>query len=116
MERRPFGRDWGLSVRMALALVLLGALYFPFFLWLVAMGYFVWGGTVAVLVAVGALGLLASAPYLSELLALSLARAELGAGPETIRLKPMLEQLCGMADMPAPRLAIMPTDVPNAFS
>jgi heat shock protein HtpX len=116
MERRPFGRDWGLSVRMALALVLLGALYFPFFLWLVAMGYFVSGGTVAVLVAVGALGLLASAPYLSELLALSLAKAELGAGQETIRLEPMLERLCGMADMPVPRLAIMPTDVPNAFS
>jgi heat shock protein HtpX len=116
MERRSFGRDWGLSVRMALALVLLAALYLPFFLWLVAMGYFVWGGTAAVLVALGALGLLASAPYLSELLALSLARAELDAGPETIRLEPMLERLCGMADMPVPRLAIMPTDVPNAFS
>jgi heat shock protein HtpX len=116
MERRPFGRDWGLSLRMAIALVLLGALYLPFFLWLVAMGYFIWGGMVAVLVALGALGLLACAPYLSELLALSLARADLDAGPETIRLEPMLERLCGMADVPVPRLAVMPTEVPNAFS
>jgi len=53
MERRSFGRDWGLSLRMAIALVLLGALYLPFFLWLVAMGYFIWGGMVAVLVASG---------------------------------------------------------------
>jgi heat shock protein HtpX len=116
MERRPFGRDWGLSLRMALALVLLGALYLPFFLWLVAMGYFIWGGMVAVLVGLGALGLLACAPYLSELLALSLARADLDGGPETIRLEPMLERLCAMADVPVPRLAVMPTDVPNALS
>jgi heat shock protein HtpX len=116
MERRPFGRDWGLSLRMALALVLLGALYLPFFLWLVAMGYFIWGGMVAVLVALGALGLLACAPYLSELLALSLARADRDGGPETIRLQPTLERLCAMADVPVPRLAVMPTDVPNAFS
>ena len=116
MERRPFGRDWGLSLRMVIALVLLGALYLPFLLWLVAMGYFIWGGMVAVLVALGALGLLACAPYLSELLALSLARADLDAGPETIRLQPMLERLCAMADVPVPRLAVMPTDVPNAFS
>jgi heat shock protein HtpX len=116
MERRPFGRDWGLSLRMVIALGLLGALYLPFFLWLVAMGYFLWGGMVAVLVALGALGLLACAPYLSELLALSLARADLDAGPETIRLEPILERLCGMAEVPVPRLAVMPTGVPNAFS
>jgi heat shock protein HtpX len=116
MERGPFGRDWGLSLRMAIALVLLAALYLPFFLWLVAMGYFIWGGVVAVLVALGALGLLFCAPYLSERLALSLARADFEAGPETIRLQTMLERLCGLADMPVPRLAVMPTDVPNAFS
>jgi heat shock protein HtpX len=116
MERRPFGRDWGLSLRMVIALVLLGALYLPFLLWLVAMGYFIWGGMVAVLVALGVLGLLACAPYLSELLALSLARANFDAGPETIRLEPVLERLCAMADLPVPRLAVMPTDVPNAFS
>jgi heat shock protein HtpX len=116
MERGPFGRDWGLTLRMVIALVLLAALYLPFFLWLVAMGYFIWGGVVAVLVALGALGLLACAPYLSERLALSLARADLGPGPQTIRLQPMLERLCGMADVPVPRLAVMPTDVPNAFS
>src|SRR5215211_3037979 len=67
-------------------------------------------------VALGALGLLACAPYLSELLALSLARADRDGGPETIRLQPILERLCAMADVPVPRLAVMPTDVPNAFS
>jgi heat shock protein HtpX len=101
---------------MAIALLLLAVLYLPFFLWLVAMGYFIWGGAAAVLVALGAVGLLACAPYLSERLALSLARADFDASPETIRLQPMLERLCGLADVPVPRLAVMPTDVPNAFS
>lgn len=116
MERRPFGRDWGLSIRMAIALVLLALLYFPFFLWLVAMAYFFWGGVVAVVVAVGALGLVAAAPYLSELLALSLARAQPNDEAASRRVQPMLERLCGLADLPVPRLAFMATRVPNAFS
>ena len=116
MERGPFRRDWGLSVRMTLALVLLGALYLPFFLWFVAIAYFVWGGMAAVLVAVGAIGLLAAVPYLSERLTLSLARANLDSGAADRRLQPMLQRLCGMADLPVPRLAVMPTQVPNAFS
>jgi heat shock protein HtpX len=116
MERRPFGRDWGLSIRMAVALVLLAFLYFPFFLWLVAMAYFFGGATAAVLVTLGALGLLAAAPYLSELLALSLARAQLEDEAARRRVQPMLERLCGLADLPVPRLAFMATPVPNAFS
>ena len=116
MERRSLGRDLGLSVRMGVALVLLGALYLPFFLWFVGVAYVIWGGLAAVLVAVGMLGLLAGAPYLSELVALSLARVDLDAGATRARLEPMLERLCGLADLPVPRLAVMPTQVPNAFS
>lgn len=116
MERRPFGRDWGLSIRMALALGLLALLYLPFLLWFVGMAYFISGGTPAVLVALGALGLLAAAPYLSELLALSLAGARVDDEAASRRVQPMLERLCGMADIPVPRLAFMATPVPNAFS
>jgi heat shock protein HtpX len=116
MERRSLGRDLGLSVRMGVALVLLAALYLPFFLWIVGMAYFISGGMAAVLVGVGAIGLLAAAPYLSELLALSLARADLDAGTARARLEPMLQRLCGLADLPVPRLAVMRTQVPNAFS
>ena len=28
----------------------------------------------------------------------------------------MVERLCAMADLPKPRIAVMPTDVPNAFA
>jgi heat shock protein HtpX len=116
MERRPFGRDWGLSVRMTVCLTLLAVLYFPFFLWIAGFAYFIWGTSGAVLAGLGALGLLALAPYLSELLALSLARAHTADDATMARLRPMLERLCGLADMPLPRVGLVSTDVPNAFS
>ena len=101
---------------MTVCLVLLAILYFPFFLWIVGFAYFVWGVSGAVLAGFGALALLALTPYLSELLALSLARAHAADESTTARLRPMLERLCGMADMPVPRIDLMETDVPNAFS
>jgi heat shock protein HtpX len=101
---------------MTVCLVLLTILYLPFFLWIVGFAYFIWGVSGAVLAGFGALALLALTPYLSELLALSLARAHAADESTTARLRPMLERLCGMADMPVPRIGLMETDVPNAFS
>jgi heat shock protein HtpX len=116
MERRPYERDLGLSLRMAVALVLLACLYLPFLLWFVGWAYFLSGAAAALLVGVIALALLAAAPYLSERLTLSLAHAEPGTASARRRLEPMLERLCGLADLPPPRVAVMPTPVPNAFS
>jgi heat shock protein HtpX len=101
---------------MTVCLILLTILYLPFFLWIVGFAYFIWGVSGAVLAGFGALALLALTPYLSELLALSLARAHAADESTTARLRPMLERLCGMADMPVPRIGLMETDVPNAFS
>jgi heat shock protein HtpX len=101
---------------MTVCLALLVVLYLPFFLWIIGFAYFIWGTSGAVLAASGALGLLALAPYLSELLALSLARAHAADEATMARLRPMLERLCGLADLPLPRVGLMQTDVPNAFS
>jgi heat shock protein HtpX len=101
---------------MAVCLVLLAVLYLPFFLWIAGFAYFIWGPSAAVLATFGALGLLALAPYLSERLALSLARAHAADEATMARLGPMLERLCGLADIPLPRVGLMATDVPNAFS
>jgi heat shock protein HtpX len=116
MERGPFGRDWGLSFRMALALVLLAALYLPFLLWFAGMAYLLFGGTLVIVVALGGLGLLAAMPYISERVALSLAGVQPADEAAERRLRPALERLCGLADLPPPRLGVMPTEVPNAFS
>jgi heat shock protein HtpX len=116
MERRPFGRDLGLSLRMTLCLVLLAALYLPFLLWVSGFAYFFWGAAGVVGAVIGALGLLALAPYLSERLALNTARVQWDHRAIDERLRPTVERLCALADLPVPRLAVMPTDIPNAFS
>jgi heat shock protein HtpX len=116
MERGPFRRDWGLSIRMAVALVLLAGLYLPFLLWFGGMAYFLSGPTLVVLVLLGGLGLLAATPYISERLALSVAGVQPADAATESRLRPVLERLCALADVPVPRFGVMPTDVPNAFS
>jgi heat shock protein HtpX len=116
MERRPFGRDWGLSLRVALCLFLLVLLYLPFLLWIVGFAYFIWGASGAVAAVVVSLGLLAATPYLSELLALQTARVEHDHPAIQKRVLPIVERLCALADMPVPRLGVMPSDIPNAFS
>jgi heat shock protein HtpX len=116
METRPFGRDWGLSVRMALCLLLLALLYLPFLLWIVGFAYFIWGGSGVILSVFVALALLAATPYLSELLALKTARVGHDHPAIAARVLPITERLCALADLPLPRLAVMPTDIPNAFS
>jgi heat shock protein HtpX len=116
MERRPLGRDFGLSIRMAVCLALLVVLYAPAFLWIVGMGYAIRGAAGAGLMALAGVALVGLSPYLSELLALSLARAKSGDPAAERRLRPLVERLCGLANLPPTRLRVMPTDVPNAFS
>jgi heat shock protein HtpX len=105
MERRPFGRDWGLSLRMTLCLVLLAGLYLPFLLWILGFAYFFWGASGVFLGTLVALGLLALSPYLSERLALSTARVQWDHEAIDARLRPMVERLCALADLPTPRVA-----------
>lgn len=117
MERKSVGRDLGLSVRMGVALMLLGILYLPL---PIALLMFVLGWTGSWLLAVGALAavsiFLCFLPSLSERIALAAAHAEPVAREDEPGLYSVVERLVGMADLPMPRLAIAPTDVPNAFT
>jgi heat shock protein HtpX len=101
---------------MTVCLVLLAILYLPFFLWIVGFAYFIWGAAGAVFAGVGALALLVLTPYLSELLALSLARVHAADEATTVRVRPILDRLCALADLPPPRIGLVAADVPNAFS
>jgi heat shock protein HtpX len=116
LERRPFGRDWGLSFRMGLCLALLFVLYLPFFAWILGLAYLLSGLRITVMIGLLAVVVLVLVPYLSERLTLSLAGVQPPDESSRNRVRPLIERLCGLADMPAPRLLVMPTDVPNAFS
>ena len=104
MERKSVGRDLGLSVRMGVALIVLGILYLPL---PIALLMFVLGWTGSWLLAVGALAavsiFLCFLPSLSERIALAAAHAEPVAREDEPGLYSVVERLVGMADLPMPR-------------
>jgi heat shock protein HtpX len=116
MERRP-GRDFGLSMRMAVALLCLALLYMPL---PVAIVMFVLGWTGSWLLAIGALAALFAfllyLPSLSERVALASTRAREISAEDEPGLNALVARLAAMGDVPTPRIAVAPSEVPNAFT
>jgi heat shock protein HtpX len=54
--------------------------------------------------------------FTSDKLALAAAGAKVVSREDAPQLHDMVERLCGMADLPKPKIAIMDTPVPNAFA
>src|SRR5690349_10686398 len=111
MKRRSYGRDAGLSLRMLLTTTLLGLLYVVF---AVVLFQVLNVGLVPMLVIVVALAFFQY--YTSDKLALKAAGAKIVERDEAPELHDMIERLCAMADLPKPRVAVIDTDVPNAFA
>jgi heat shock protein HtpX len=111
MKRRSYGRDAGLSLRMLLTTSLLGLLYVIF---AVVLFEVLNVGLVAMLVIVGALAFFQY--FTSDKLALAASGAKVVERDQAPQLHDMVERLCAMADLPKPRVAIIDTDVPNAFA
>jgi heat shock protein HtpX len=117
MERRALGRDLGLSIRMGVALVLLAIFYLPLPIGLVLLVRGWSGSWLLAGVAMAALVVfLCYLPLLSERIALASAQARLIEREDEPRLFALVERLASMADLVVPRLAVAPTDVPNAFA
>jgi heat shock protein HtpX len=54
--------------------------------------------------------------WTSDKIALAASGAKIVSAQEEPELHAMVERLCAMADLPKPRIAIVPSDVPNAFA
>jgi heat shock protein HtpX len=111
MKRKAYGRDFGLSARMLLTTFLLGALYVAFFIVMVQIFDF---GLVPMVVLLGALAFFQY--YTSDKLALRASGAKVVSREDAPELHDMVERLCAMSDLPKPRVAVIPTDMPNAFA
>jgi heat shock protein HtpX len=96
---------------MVTTLFLLGALYVAFFVVLVNIFNV---GIGFVLVIIGGLAFLQY--FTSDRIALAASRAKVVGRDEAPELHDMVERLCAMADLPKPRIAVVPSDVPNAFA
>jgi heat shock protein HtpX len=111
MRRKAYGRDFGLSSRMFTTMFVLGALYVAFFVVMVQVFQF---GIVPMILIVGALAFLQY--FTSDKVALAASGAKVVSPEEAPELHAMVDRLCAMADLPKPRVAVIPTDVPNAFA
>jgi heat shock protein HtpX len=111
MKRKTYGRDLGLTFRMLLTGGLLGLLYVVFAVVLFSVLH---AGLGLMLVIVIGIGLLQY--FTSDKLALAASGAKVVSREEAPDLHEMVERLCAMADLPKPRVAVVDTDVPNAFA
>jgi heat shock protein HtpX len=111
MKRKALGRDAGLSLRMLFTGGLLGLLYVVFAL---VLFYYLNLGLAPMLVIV--VGLAFFQYYTSDKLALAASGARIVTPEQAPQLHAMVERLCAMADLPKPKVAVIPTDVPNAFA
>src|SRR5256714_2627670 len=111
MKRRSFGRDRGLTLRIIFTSGLLGLLYVGFALVLFQVLNV---GLAPMIVIV--LGLAVVQYWTSDKLALAAAGAKVVSPEEAPEVHAIVERLCAMAGLPKPRIAIIQTNVPNAFA
>ena len=111
MKRKSYGRDAGLTIRMLATSGLLGLLYVGFAVVLLLV---LKVGLVPMLVIV--IGIAAVQYWTSDKVALAASGAKIVSEQDAPELHAMVERLCAMAGLPKPRIAIIPTDVPNAFA
>jgi heat shock protein HtpX len=111
MERKAYGRDFGLSLRMVTTMFVLGLVYVAFFIVLISIFDF------SIFAVVLIMGILAFVQYFtSDKIALLASGAKVVERDQAPELHDMVERLAGMADLPKPRVAVIPTEVPNAFA
>jgi heat shock protein HtpX len=116
MTRGGYGRDFGLSVRMVLATVVLLVVYAPIVL--CAAGVLIvlssplrWALVVAV-----AVGLVLAMTELAERAVLASVSARVAGERDAPSLHQALARLCVAAGIPKPRLAISESPIPNALA
>jgi heat shock protein HtpX len=111
MKRRAYGRDTGLTLRLLATSGLLGLLYVAFAVVLITQLNV---GIVPMLLIITGIALFQY--FTSAKLALLASGAKVVTPEQAPELHAMVERLSAMADLPKPRVAVMETDVPNAFA
>jgi len=127
MARTRYASDPGLIARMGATMFLIGLLFLGFgfaLVFLISAYSHRNGGSTSpdvliVFAAIIGVGSALASYYWSDKIALRTSGARLVSpndGPEAARLHGIVDRLCALADMPKPRVAIAPTQVPNAFA
>jgi heat shock protein HtpX len=122
MARTRYATDRGLVARMGATMFMLGLVFTAFIVALVFLLFryssISTGGIIFIAVLFGA-AMTFGSYFWSDKIALSASGARLVSpqdGPDAARLHAIVDRICALADMPKPRVAIAPTDMPNAFA
>jgi heat shock protein HtpX len=111
MKRKAYGRDRGLTLRMFATTAMLGLLYVTFAVVLFSVLNV---GLVPLILII--FGIAFFQYFTSDKLALRAAGAKVIERADAPQLFDTVERLAAMAELPMPRVAIVDTDVPNAFA
>ena len=128
MARTRYASDPGLIARMGATMFLIGLVFLGFgfgLVFLISLYSHRRGGgggspdALIVFAAIIGVGSALASYYWSDKIALRTSGARLVSpndSPEAARLHGIVDRLCALADMPKPRVAIAPTQMPNAFA
>src|SRR5487761_1815784 len=118
MARTRYAPDRGLTARMTLTMFLLGLVFVGFVAALVGIltALHQSSGAIIFFPVLLGLGLGIGSFYWSDKIALRTAGAVEVSPQQAPELHGVVDRICALADMPKPRIAISPTDLPNAFA
>ena len=108
MRRWP--SEFGLQARMILTLVMIGVLNLAF------LAFLYWLGLDPVTLMIMAAVMLGIQYFFSDKMVLASTRAQVVSPDQAPELHSIVDKLSAEAGIPKPRVAIVPTDVPNAFA
>jgi len=119
MAKTRYATDRGLIARMGVTMFLIGLVFTAFILAIVLLlanfTNVTGGGIIFIAVLVG-VAVSFGSYYWSDRIALATAGAQLVTPEQAPELHGVIDRLCALANMPKPRVAIAPADMPNAFA
>jgi heat shock protein HtpX len=118
MVKTRYAPDRGLQARMGLTMFLLGLVFVAFIAALVGILIAFKLGTSAIIffAVVLGVGMGVGSLFYSDKIALAASGAHEVSPQQAPQLHAIVDRLCALADMPKPRVAISPSDMPNAFA
>jgi heat shock protein HtpX len=118
MARTRYAPDRGLTTRMTATMFLLGLVFVAFVALIVGIlsAAHASGAAIVLFAIVIGGGTAIASLFYSDKIALYTAGARLVTPQEAPELHGLVDRLCALADMDKPRIAIAPTDMPNAFA
>jgi heat shock protein HtpX len=118
VARTRYAPDRGLTARMGLTMFLLGIVFVAFVAAIIGISaaFHASDGAIIFFAVVLGGGFAIGSLFYSDKIALASAQARVVTPQEAPALHGIVDRVCALADMPKPRIAISPTDLPNAFA